>query len=245
MTTEVLNSIGLYGKVAKIYITTLNLGTVSVRDIALKSGIKRPTAYTYIDELVQRGLFEKITVNKRNYYRAADPRMLEDKLKASLAALQSAMPEFEALRMNTPGKPRVVVYEGEEGVRAVYREMGRMSNLRAWSNVGTLYASFRDVYMELAETVKTNGVGTREIIADTKEARRYSRLIAKVSGPTYATRIAVCEGLANDAFIYGNTVALFRLSENNMFVVRVEDATIAASLKALFDMAWKSARPFR
>lgn len=245
MKTGTLISLGISEKSAKIYLATLSLGTTSVQEIAQKTGLKRPTVYLHIDELIRQGLFQKVSLNKKHYYRAADPHVLEGRMKKGLDALQSAMPEFIALQSRTPGKPHVVVYEGEEGMREVYREMKIANSLRIWSNMGPMLGSFHDTYMELAETTKENGIGTREIIADTKEARRYSRLVSKVSGPIYSARIATAEGVTNDAFIYGKVVALFRLSEFNMFVVRIEDKTIADSMKALFDMAWKSAKAFR
>ena len=86
---------------------------------------------------------------------------------------------------------------------------------------------------------------TREIIADTREAKRYARFIARMCGPTYLARLATVEGLANDTIVYGNVVALFRLHKHNLFVVRIEDKTIAESMRSLFDMTWKSAKPFR
>ena len=245
MKADALRPLGISEKAAKIYLVALSLGTTSVQDIAQKTGLKRPTVYLHIDELIRQGLFQKISLNKKHYYRAADPHVLEGRMKKGLDALQSAMPEFVALQSRTPGKPHVVVYEGEEGMREVYREMKSANSLRVWSNMGPMLGSFHDTYMELAEAIRENGIGTKEIIADTKEARRYSRLVARVCGPVYSARTATAEGLANDSFIYGNVVALFRLSEHNMFVVRIEDKTIADSMKALFDMAWKSAKAFR
>ncbi len=97
----------------------------------------------------------------------------------------------------------------------------------------------------MCEAVREHGIGAREIIADTKESRRYSKVIAKVSGPTYSARTATVEGIENDTIIYGNVVALFRLSGLNMFVVRIEDATIAETMRAVFEMAWKTAKPLK
>jgi sugar-specific transcriptional regulator TrmB len=245
MDTRVLTAAGLDHKSAKVYLAALGLGVTNVQDIALKSGLKRPTVYLHIDELIKRGLFEKITVNKKRYYRAVDPRVIESQLKRSLDTLQKALPEFDALLSKTPGMPRVAVYESEEGIRAMYREMKNANSFRVWSDVGPSYPRFHDAYMELAEIANKNSINTREIIADTKEARRYARLIAKVAGPSYSARTATADGLANDAFVYGDTVLLFRLSEHNMFVVRIEDKQIANSMKALFDMAWKSGKALR
>jgi len=239
MKLEPLTSAGMGEKSAKIYLAALTLGTTSVQEIARKTGLKRPTVYLHVDELMKQGLFEKVTVNNKQYYRAADPRLLEERLKRGLTALQSAMPEFDLLRSKIPGKPRVVVYEGEEGIKKVYQELKNASFFRIWSNIDSGNVPFHDTNMEVAETVRKKGIGVHEIITDTKGARRYARLVAKVAGPTYVTRMATLEGFSHDSIIYDDVVTLFRLSEYNMFVVRIEDKTIADSMKALFDMAWK------
>jgi|GEM_PF-4183375 sugar-specific transcriptional regulator TrmB len=245
MRTNVLTSMGISEKAAKVYLSGLSLGTTSIQEIAHKTGLKRPTVYLHIDELVRRGLFEKIAINKKRYYRAADPRILEERLKGNLVAMQQAIPEFLNLQSKTPGKPQVALYEGKEGIETIYRELKEASAVRIWSNLDAGQVLFHDVNMEVAETLGKNGAAVREIIADTKGARRYSRLVVKVAGPTYQVRTGTVDGFANDSIIYDNVITLFRLSENNMFVVRIEDKTIADSMKALFDMAWKSARPFR
>ena len=245
MKTNILTSVGISEKASAIYIAALSLGTTSVQEIAHKTGLKRPTVYLHVDELLRRGLFEKVAINKKSYYRAADPRVLEERLKSNLAAMQGALPEFLALQSKTPGRPQVAVYEGKEGIETIYRELKKANGLRIWSNIDAQTVSFHNVNMEVVEAVRDNGIGVREIIADTKGARRYARLITKVAGPTYATRVATVDGFAHDSIIYGNSIALFRLSDNNMFVARIEDKMIADSMKALFDMAWKTARPFR
>ncbi len=229
-------------KAAKIYLAGLALGTTSVQELARKSGLKRPTVYLHIDELVKQGLFELAPINKKNYYRATDPTTIEERMQKNLAALQREMPKLEAMRGDLHGKPSVRILEGEEGVRQVYREIAKAHSWRIWSNVGDAYGQFYQIYMELCEAVREQGTSVREIIADTKECRHQARLVAKIAGPTYTARTATVEGLENDTIIYGNTVALFRLSGLNMFVVRIEDKTIADSLRAIFEMAWKTAR---
>ncbi len=245
MKTETLQSIGLGDKASAVYLAALSLGTTSVQDIARKSGLKRPTVYIQIDELIKQRLFEEVRVNNKRYYRAADPKVLEDRLARNLSHIRAAMPEFLKLRSNVPGKPRVVVYDGKEGISMVYRELKNAHSIRIWSHIEASEVPFHDVNMEVAETVREKSISVREIIADTKGARRYARLVGKVAGPTYLTRIATVDGFAHDSLIYGDVITLFRLSEHDTFVVRIEDKTIADSMKALFDMAWKTARSFK
>ncbi|MES2203210.1 MAG: helix-turn-helix domain-containing protein [Patescibacteria group bacterium] len=245
MNIKLLESLGIGEKSAKVYLAGLAMGTTTVQDLARKSGLKRPTVYLHIDELIKQGLFEHVSLNNKKYYRAVDPHMLEERLKKNLSTLQTELPKLAAMRADTMGRPQVQIFEGEEGIRHIYREMKKARSARLWSNIGSVYGPFHDTNMEVAEAMGANGAGVREIIADTKESRRYARLVAKVVGPTYAARTATVEGLENDAVIYDDVVALFRLQGLNMFVVRIEDKTIADSMRAMFEMAWKSAKPFK
>lgn len=244
METRDLTFLGLSEKAGRIYQAGLLLGTTSVQDLARKSELKRPTVYLYLDELVKQGLFEIVPLDKKVYYRASNPEVLEERLKKQLLHLQTELPRLTALRSDTMGKPQIRIIEGKEGVSGVYDEMKKANSLRFWSNIGATSGLFHNEFMELAEALGARSVNNREIIADTKESKRYSKLISKVIGPTYSARIATVEGIENDTGIFGDVVVLFRLHELNLFVVRIEDKTIASTMRAIFDMSWKTARPF-
>jgi len=244
MESHDLSFLGLSEKAGKVYKAGLILGTTSVQELARKSNLKRPTVYLHLDDLVTQGLFEVVPLNKKTYYRAADPATLETKLQKQLSVLQTELPKLNALRSDTLGKPRVRIIEGKEGILGVYAEMKKAHSLRFWSNVGSAYGLFHDEYMELADAIRRDNINAKEIIADTKESKRYSRLLSKVAGPSYSARIATVEGIENDTGIFGNVVVLFRLHELNFFVVRIEDKTISDTMRAIFDMSWKTARPF-
>lgn len=239
------SSLGLEEKAAKIYVAGLALGTTSVQELARKSSLKRPTVYLHLDDLVRRGLFEHLVINKKKYYRAVEPTVLEEQLTRNLALLKAEIPKLTSLRADTMGRPQVQVFEGEAGIKRVYDEIKKANSVVFWSNMIGPSTPFHDEYMEICEAMRDNGAGAREIIADTKEARRYSRLVAKVTGPTYRARIATVDGLENDSAVYGKVTALFRVHGLNMFVVRIEDPSIASTMRAMFEMAWKTARPFK
>ena len=245
MDTQLLASLGIGEKAAQVYLAGLALGTTSVQDLARKSGLKRPTVYLHVDNLVKQGLFEIVPINKKTYYKPVDPHVIEDRLKKNLQTLQAEMPRLAALAADTMGKPQVRLFEGEAGVKQIYEEIKKANSWRIWSNVGEVYEPYHSIYMELCETVKENGTNVREIIADTRESRRYARLVGKIAGSTYNVRTAILDHLENDTFIYGNVVAIFRLSGLNTFVVRIEDKTIADSMRTMFEMAWKTARPLK
>jgi len=243
MKPHLLTSLGINEKAANIYLASLGLGMTSIQAIAQKTGYKRPTVYLHVDELLKHGLIEMVPLNKKTYYQAVEPQILEAKMKKGLTELQAVLPELASKYANTLGKPQVRILSGENGVAEAYEEITRAHSFRVWSNVGTIHPVLNTSYERLAEAVKERGIGVREIIADNKESKRYAKTIARISGPTYAARVATVEGLANDTIIYGQVVAIFRLHQMNMFVVRIEDGTIADSMRAIFEMAWRVARP--
>lgn len=245
MDYDALVSGGLTAKSARIYLAGLSLGTTSIQELARKTNLKRPTVYLHMDELLSRGLFAKVSLNGKEYYRASPPQVLESQVRRHLVKLQNIMPKLRALQANTLGKPQVQVYEGKEGVERIYEELVNANSWRVWSNLGNTYKLLGNTFEKISQAVHEGGIGVKEIIEDTKESRRYSKLLAHICGPTYSGRVATVGGIENDTFIYGNCVAIFRLHEFNMFVVRIEDKTIADSMKAMFDMAWKSAKPLR
>lgn len=244
MNFQTLTHLGIKENPAKIYLAALSIGSASIQELAAKANLRRPTVYEYVEELLREGLLEKVPMGKRVYFKAADPRLLEVRAKHTLQLIQKAMPELEDLRASMQGRPNISILEGEHGLKQVYEDMGKANSICFWSNLSTFERHFRDTFQKLAEGIKENGVRTREIITDTPEAKRSAKRYALTAGSNYSARLATVEGIQNDNAIYGNVVALFRLHEQNLFVVRIEDPIMAQTMKAMFEMAWKSATVF-
>lgn len=242
MESAVLTSLGINEKAAVVYLAALPLGTTSVAQIAQKTGLKRPTVYLYIDELLKRGLMEKVSAGKRQYYRAAEPEALLEQTRRNFSELQTALTELSALRSSSTGKPQVTILEGRAGIERIYQEVTQAASFCAWSNLVTVEKLFPHASLEIAEKIKERGIAVREIIADAKEARRIARSFLRIAGQTYRVRVAGGEFIHNDNLVYSNVYALFRLHEFNLFVVRIEDQTIADTMRILFDMAWRGAQ---
>lgn len=241
---SLLKGIGISEKAAKVYIAALGLGTASVQALSEKAGLKRPTTYLHLHELLDAGLLEKAPLGKKEYYRAAPPDLLEERAESRLALLKEALPELRDLQSATLGKPGVRVLVGKQGAEQVYKEIAQANSIRFWTELAVFEHAFKKMFEQLSESIQENQIRTREIIADTPQARRASKRYAAVAGKHYSSRVATHEGIQNDSAIYGNVVALFRIHEMNLYVVRIEDVTMASTMRALFDMAWDSAKPF-
>lgn len=244
MDKEAMRAIGLSDKAGQIYLTTLSLGTASVQQIASKAGVKRSTAYAYIDALLHDGLLEKVPRGKKIYYRAADPLIIKQKLESSLAAVTQALPQLQALRQHSSGSPSVRVMEGATTLRQLHAELSHAHSLRFFSDLSSFEDTFSDLLIELSHLIQQHQIRTREIITDSPAARRSAKRYAVTAGQYYSARIAHAGSLFNNSAMYGNVVLLFRIQDCNLYAIRIEDVTIATSLKTLFDMAWQAATPF-
>src|SRR6185437_12048763 len=82
---DYLKQLDLSEAEAKLYLTLLQAGPTSVRDLAQTVAIKRTTAYFYIDQLVEKGLLMKLVRGSKKLVAANEPEALktlvEEKLK--------------------------------------------------------------------------------------------------------------------------------------------------------------------
>lgn len=244
MKLDVLQKLGLSDKSAQVYVAALSLGNATIQDIAAKAGLKRPTVYLHINDLLEQGLVEKHPSGKKEFYRAVDPRFFEKRAEEQLKAVKNMVPELTMMQNTIAGKPQVTVLEGRRALDRVYEEICQANSIRFWSALDIFEDYFSKTFFKISEAIAKNEITTRELIPDTESARKSSRRYATVAGKTYASRCATRGQIYNDSAIYGDTVALFRLHANNLFVILIKEPTIAITMKTLFDMAWESAEPF-
>src|SRR5579883_356182 len=82
---------------AKLYISLLQAGPVTVRDLSKKTGIGRTTSYPYVDLLVEKGLIAKTVRGSHTYFSANPPeeslkRIIDQKARA-ISDIQSEFPD--------------------------------------------------------------------------------------------------------------------------------------------------------
>ena len=91
-----LKKLGLTEKEAKLYINALELGSFSVMGIAHKSGIKRPTCYLILDELVKKSLVSIIPSAKKLLYIAEPPEVLIKQAEEQVSLTKSLAPKLNS-----------------------------------------------------------------------------------------------------------------------------------------------------
>lgn len=239
-----LEEVGLSKTEALVYLATLELGAGSILEISNKCGVKRPTCYVVLDELIRQGFASKTDDGKRSIYIVEPPEELLRVAKHRVAKFEALSPEFDALASRSTAKPIVRLYEGKAGIKQAYaltlsRPPGEeLLFIGTGPNVRSAYKE-PDEYIEnrLKRKLKARAILTQSPLAaqigrdDAAEARRTRVIPAE----KYKSNVEI--------IIFGQAVAYIAHAEDRPFATIIENAAIADEERQRFELLWDQARP--
>jgi sugar-specific transcriptional regulator TrmB len=235
-----LIEVGLEEKEAKIYIALLDLGTAKVQDIALKAGIKRPTAYVVLENLFAKNYITKTFHKSKVSYSPEKPDILLRALKHKEELLEQMLPLLQARMKSSKIRPRVKIYEGKGGVEQVYDEMYQSKSVCLFGSIKNLSEEFVGRVDSLKKIIKSADIHVRDLL--TEDPKDLDFGLASI-GKNYEARVIARElDLFVDGGIYDNKVAILSI-KNDLFAVVIESKEVADTFQSLFDIVWKMSRP--
>ena len=233
-----IQTLGLSEQEAAVYLAALELGQAHIQDISRKSGVKRTSIYNFIDTLKERQLLSEIKKGKRRLYSAVSPHHLVDEQKSKVSSLERLVPQLLAIQNSVRDKPRVMFFEGIEGIKEIYRITLRDKQIiYAWEDLDkaldVLPANFLKSYTEERTAKK---IPARCIDRDTPSAREWTAKndirLARES------RFIESEEFGTEINVFGNKVAFFRWDKANPFGVVIDDAGISTALRIAWQELW-------
>ncbi|MCD4760304.1 hypothetical protein K8R42_00205 [bacterium] len=238
---KILNDLGLTEIEAKAYMATLELGTDTVKNIAKKAEVKRPTCYLTLDSLQSQGLVTKIEKKTTTLYSAEDPKIVLNKYKEKIANFQDLLPFFAA-KFNKGPKPKIRYYEGKDELWHVYSKILFPSEKLYFfgTDIEKIYDVFPDMIKYWEKNYLSKSEDVREIVsynafgleyAKKNKAKRPIRIMPK-DLPVFA-----------DAAITENKI--FIVSLDNLFGVLIESEDLAKTFQNFFLLAWRSAKKIK
>jgi sugar-specific transcriptional regulator TrmB len=251
MIKEALEKFGLSAKEVAVYLATLELGDATAQNIARKADEKRPTTYVMLESLQHRGLVTEHLKGKSKHYFAAAPRtllsLLRDQkrdLERKEGELAAILPELDTLHNISAYKPKVQLFEGVNGLKAIYEE-----TLRAKEEILAFTGVTEQVTRELADWLNQDyaprrakrRISAKVIAPDTDAARAYQQ---RDASNLRETRIvsATKFPFTVEINIYGKKVAFISFKEKELIGVVIESAEIARTMRSIFFLAWGMAR---
>lgn len=236
---ETLKKAGLTGKEASVYLANFELGESTASRISQKSGIKRPTTYIELENLIKKGLVSQSKRKNLKYYTAESPKIILSMLNESKDELEKNLAGILSLGTALDRKPSVRFFEGEAGMKEVYRDTLSIPNheVQSWFSASTTLGenSLQEKYY-IPERQKRN-IWIRAILPDSKELKPY---IAKNSEQLRKSK-TIDESkynLENEIILYGKNRTAIVNYEDKIGVI-IDSIKIHDSIKQIFEIMWE------
>lgn len=126
MDITIFKKLGLGDKEITVYLSLLEHGASSVRNLATLTNLNRGTAYDILKKLQEAGLVSFFHKNTKQNFVAEDPEKIlklaadrEQDFKKAEAKIKELIPELRSLQEKGGGKPTTKFYEGRAGVKFI------------------------------------------------------------------------------------------------------------------------------
>lgn len=240
--SDAIATLGLNDKQTAVYIALLQLGKGGAYVIADKSGLKRPTTYVILEELIQKGLAERIPRARKQQYRAISPEQAFTALEEKLALAKEKLPELLAMTKGSDTKVSAVYFEGLKGIKQV---MEYKQKENKGKEIVGFYATSHDLPKELTEyfaqwNQKNHKLGiTMRGIAPDHESLASFRSLDKEAGRTM--KVVPFQEFSSEVAIDVSGDVVRIQDYKNLQGVAIENADVAKTMREIFEMVWKRA----
>lgn len=240
---DLLKQYGLNQKESALYLAALELGTADVSTIAKKAGIKRPTAYFVLDDLLKKG-FVAQAGGKIKHFIAEKPRKIVALEKSKLASLEKALPGLTGLASRSRYKPSVQFFSGLDGVRRVYEEsllQAPGSEILSLGNAQAVFENqpgFDEWYIK--RRVESHIRFRAVITINPYNIAFANRNKAELRDLRYVDRELFTQDV--EINIYGNKVTMVSFVDDEFIGVIIESNVFSAGHRQMFELLWSIAK---
>lgn len=240
---------GMSEKEAKVYLALLELEIANVNEVAKTSGINRSSAYVVLEALKKRGIVGISDDKKVRRYIATTPEVLlqiaerqAKKQEEVRKNIDDIVPELKAMFKGTKTRPKVMVFEGRDGLIAAFEDTYKSKEkiMRVSSspgNLGHIIGDFLPQYIKnrFKLNIKMFGIHPDDEI---------HRKIVENSPKNFDKSVLIPVNkykFPADFAIFDDTIG-FMSAENGGTAILIESKEIAEVMKNIFDMAFKEAK---
>lgn len=241
-----LIKIGFSAKEAKLYLTLLARGGGTAAELTAASALQRPTVYSLLESLQEKGLVAKCLHGSRSFFTPEPPEQLMKNIETQKRNIDQLLPDLTAMFMANNLHPRVRYYDGIEGIRKlheIFLSLPRGSNYYYFgsmrSSVDALGEDFVAEYtrQRVRNGIWSNGIYPREAAMTnpdlTGSAKNFRRL-----------RYFDLKGMTNlgQLTLFDRKIAIFS-GRRDLFGMILESEDCYTIMKMVFDAMWSMASP--
>ncbi len=232
---ERLKEYGLSQNEAIIYIALLKTGEASAQKIAKNAKLPRTTSYHLLDSLSQRGLVSYVIKGKVKYFQAASPKRLTEILEEKKRMIQEFIPELMGIAETIKEKPRVVVFEGLNGIKTILQDvLQEKREILHYGDIISLQNALPFIFPQFIKRRVEKKIPIR-IICKREDAHKELLRTAKKE---YRQFIFIPKNyiFKSSIFIYSDKVAILSLQSEPYYGIIIEDKDYYETQRNIFGM---------
>lgn len=239
--------LGFSEKEAIIYRIILDLGQGSAAEIISESGLKRGITYAVLYNLEKQELILKFLKGSKTYFQAEDPQKLIDILENKKKQidtldvnLNQILPHLRSHFKLALGKPTVRYFEGEEGIRAVFKDIYAKKKDIVWGCVDLEKANeaFPDyISNKLIPLRIRNKVTAHSLVAESDKGKEIAKNDKKHLRKTFLVDKKEYP-IPAEIDIYEDKIAMLSFKKGDFIGLILENKDMAESLRSIFKLAF-------
>ena len=245
---EKIVNFGLSEKEAQVYVVLLELEIAPVQEIADKTGLNRSSIYVVLSSLQKRGLAIVSSTEGATKYVAAHPDQLlriskENVEKYNLLKqnFNSLLPELKRIHRGAIFKPKITVYEGDEGVIQAFDDTLKTKEgfIRICSAATYPFENIKEYFISYLFKRKDLNI---KMLGVHPYNTMYKEII-KHMPKNFDEPIAIPEDkfkFPSDLAIFDNNIGFMSITEPFSVIMKSQD--LADTVKTLFDLAREEAK---
>ncbi len=251
-----LIALGFTEEEIRTYSALLEHGSITVGALSKKSGIVRSSLYGILKRLQDGGLATQTLKDGLKLFMAQDPEKISQLFEQKIEELQhkhelyqTIIPALRAKRSSNVLKPTFQLFEGEEGMRNILKDMllyRDMETQSFWPIKQMVDVLSPDFFRYLNKVRIESNLYTRAIWPQ-KQMLDVAKHPYLGVGEEFRREIRVAPPEINCSmgyWIYGNKVA-FISSRREAFGFIIESAELVEMLLTQFEVIWKLSQPLK
>lgn len=234
---------------AKLYITLLKSGPLTVASLAEVAKINRTAAYSPINSLLEKGIIAKVkgSANKIIANPPEDLQYLIEQRATQVDLLREKLPSVisflntSTMQSNPQSQSEVKYYKGKAGVKKIYQDVLRSEKIRAYFSPGDLDNVFPENVKLFNDTIANNQkMQMFEIVADTLKTKTYDTYFGQNKRHPWKLLPNDVHLAANDILLYDGKVAIITIKDKESVEgVVLENKDYYNNSIQLFDLLWR------
>lgn len=236
-TNKILIDLGFSENEARVYLAALETGIASAQEIAQKCKLKRTTTYSVLCPLVRKGFIAQTVEKGKKRFIAEDPQNLIKIFEQRQKMLEKVLPELEAVYNNKKIKPKVLFFEGLDGIKKIYEDTIKEcpDEILEW-NTTKFFKAFPGFPKTYVEERKKNNISAKRIAPNDIQWIEHKKKDAAEFSETKILPMDIFN-IPIEINIYNNKVAF--MSYKDEIGLIIESEGIAEAMRKIYGMFWE------